>query len=240
MSQIGDYIKLKREASGLTQEEVATALGKARRTYQYWEQGRSEPDNPALIQLAQILRFDLSELKNAQSPIVQLPNTQEPYIKTRRRSKNEFDSERDGISFVPIAAQAGYAKSFIDPVFLNQLERIYMPGFPYRGNRYRIFEVDGSSMEPTLKEGYYVLCEKAEPENWQSLPDYYMYVIITIDRVMVKRLFKKSEDVYVLISDHEEFFPQFTINKSDIQEIWQVKRKMDWELSPPKKFEIKV
>jgi transcriptional regulator with XRE-family HTH domain len=240
LSVIGDYIKEKRKSSGLTQDEVAARIGKARRTYQYWEQGRSEPDNPAILQLAQILRFDPKEIDNAHKFVAQPPEEKEAYFKTRQRTKNEFDQERDGIAFVPITAQAGYTKSYIDPVFLNQLERFYMPGFPYRGNKYRVFEVDGSSMEPTFKEGYYVVCEKIERDMWHTMPDYYTYVVITGDQVLLKRIFKKSEEVYALISDNEDFFPQFTIKVSDIQEVWQVKRKMDWEMSPPKKFEVKV
>jgi transcriptional regulator with XRE-family HTH domain len=239
VSVIGDYIKRKREQSGYTQDEVAIKVGKSRRTLQYWENGSTEPDALALKELANILHFDLSELNKAQSK-AQPTDEKEPYFKTRFRNKTEHDLERDGIAFVPITAQAGYTRSYIDPVFLNQLERFYMPGFPYRGNKYRVFEVDGSSMEPTFKEGYYVVCEKIDKDMWHTMPDYYTYVIITTDQVLLKRIFKKSETQYALISDNEDFFPQFTIKVQDINEIWQVKRKMDWEMSPPKKFEVKV
>jgi hypothetical protein len=43
-----------------------------------------------------------------------------------------------------------------------------------------------------------------------------------------------------MISDNEEFYPQFTMKKSEIKELWLVKRKIDWDMPPPKRFEIKV
>ncbi|MCU7547793.1 hypothetical protein OCK74_01645 [Chitinophagaceae bacterium LB-8] len=57
---------------------------------------------------------------------------------------------------------------------------------------------------------------------------------------MLKRLFRKSEKEFVLISDNEDYYPQFILLTEDIKEIWLVKRKLDWEMSPPKRFEIKV
>lgn len=155
-----------------------------------------------------------------------------------RKPKIESNPEKEGVLFVPISAQAGYSQKFLDPIYLNQLERVYMPGFPYRGDNFRIFEVAGDSMEPTLKEGYFVVGEKVEPDYWTTVADYYIYVIVTTDRCIVKRLVKR-DDSFVAISDNE-FHPQFVIKFEDIRELWYVKRKMDWEMPPPKRFEIKV
>ena len=95
-------------------------------------------------------------------------------------------------------------------------------------------------MEPTFKEGYFVVCERVEKEMWHTIPDYYAYVVITSEQVLLKRIFKKSDTVFIMISDNEEFYNQFTLKISDIREIWQVKRKMDWEMAPPKRFEINI
>lgn len=158
-----------------------------------------------------------------------------------RIPKTQTNPDIEGVIFVPIAAQANYTQHYTEPLFINQLERIYIPGFPYRGDKYRIFEVAGDSMEPTFKEGYYVVGEYQEAGYWNtSIQDYYVYVIVTESRIMLKRIFKKSSEEYVLISDNEEFHPQFVIKVSDIKEIWYVRRKIDWEMPPPKRFEIKI
>lgn len=149
--------------------------------------------------------------------------------------------KEEGIHVVPIMAQAGYSKHYLDPKFVDELQVMNVPNMPYRGDRYRVFEVSGDSMEPTLKEGFHVVSEFVEPDYWSSTAQYYIYVVVTEDRIMVKRLFRKEDgETFVCISDNEEFYPQFSLHRTEIKELWLVKRKIDWEMPPPKRFEIKV
>lgn len=158
----------------------------------------------------------------------------------RNRKAFGDGSPRQGIGIVPIMAQAGYSKHFLDPKFVDELDEIQLPNLPYHGERYRVFEVSGDSMTPTLKEHFHVVAEKVEPEFWNTTAQFYIYVVVTEDRIMVKRLFRKDDGSFVLISDNEEFYPQFVLQPEEIKEIWLVKRKIDWEMPPPKRFEIKV
>lgn len=158
--------------------------------------------------------------------------------KSIRKPKIDLNENTDGITFIPISAQAGYSRRTIDPIFNESLEKLYIPGFPYRGDRFRIWEVEGNSMEPTFKEGFYVLTEKVE--DWKHLKDWYAYVIVTVDSVLLKRIHPKNKTDWVLVSDNEELYPQFLLPINEVKELWFVKRKMDWEMAPPKKFEIKV
>ncbi len=158
-----------------------------------------------------------------------------------RMQKALGTNRQDGLFVVPISAQAGYSKHYLEPSFTEELEVMNVPNMPYRGDRYRVFEVSGDSMEPTLKEGFHVVAEYVDPDYWNSTAQYYIYVVVTEDRIMVKRLFRKEdEQSFVCISDNEEFYPQFSLPKSEIKELWLVKRKIDWEMPPPKRFEIKV
>src|SRR5690606_20009696 len=125
-----------------------------------------------------------------------------------------------------------------DPVFVDELEVMHIPHLPFQGERYRVFEVSGDSMEPTLKEHFHVVAERVEPEYWNSTAQYYIHVIVTEDRIMIKRLFQKSEQEWVLISDNEEFYPQFLLPRRDVREPRLVKRQIDWEVPPPRQLEI--
>lgn len=162
------------------------------------------------------------------------------YTDQRRDRKLESNQLVDGITYIPISALAGYSRRRLDPVFDSSLERLYIPGFPYRGENYRIWEVEGNSMEPTFKEHFFVLTEKIEASSWHQAKDYHVYVIVTLDDVFLKRVFKKNKNEWVLISDNEDLYPQQIFPFNQIKELWVVKRKMDWEMSPPKRFEIKV
>ncbi|WP_315821447.1 S24 family peptidase [Paraflavitalea speifideaquila] len=157
----------------------------------------------------------------------------------RRKRKMEEDYENDGIIYVPIAAQAGYAKSYGSQLFLHHLQKFVLPGFPYRGEKYRVFEVKGDSMEPVFKEGYHLICERIEQEGWLQIAQFYAYIIVLESDIILKRLAFKDDANYVAISDNE-FYKQFLLPMNDIKELWLVKRKMDWEMAPGKKYKIEI
>lgn len=167
---------------------------------------------------------------------------QEPSLQYNGRTpKTETDPEREGITFIPISAQAGYSMKRIDPVFNSSLQKIYIPGMPYRGDNYRIWEVEGHSMEPTFREGYWVVTEKIEGP-WNKIKEFHVYVVVTEDDVMLKRL-KLSETKpghWVLISDNEELYPPILLPVEEVKELWFAKRKMDWEMPPPKRFNVNL
>jgi phage repressor protein C with HTH and peptisase S24 domain len=116
---------------------------------------------------------------------------------------------------------------------------LYIPGLPYKGDKYRYFDVEGDSMDPTIKEGMQVIGELVTPEDWQYAHDYYIYVIVLQNLITIKRVFKKGENHLVIISDND-LYPQQLVNMADIKEMWYVKRILDWRMPPPKQIKITV
>lgn len=157
-----------------------------------------------------------------------------------RRKKAFGEGVDEALTFVPVFAQAGYSKHYLDPKFVSELEQVRIPNMPFKGDKYRVFEVSDDSMEPTLKEHFHVVGELVDPEFWDSTAQFYIHVVVTEERIMVKRVYRKDKEWFVLISDNEEFYPQFKLHRAEIKELWQVKRKIDWEMPPPKRFEITV
>lgn len=94
-------------------------------------------------------------------------------------------------------------------------------------------------MEPTFKERFHVLTEKVPQEGWLQVKEFYAYVIVTNEDVLLKRIKRsmKQKQAWVLISDNNIYEP-FIMPIEIVKELWIVKRKMDWEMSPPKRFEI--
>jgi len=62
MSQFSESLKAVRVKSGKKQRETAEYLGLNLRTYQYYEEGRSEPSIPVLMKLADFFQVGLDEL----------------------------------------------------------------------------------------------------------------------------------------------------------------------------------
>ncbi|NJK83132.1 MAG: peptidase S24 [Saprospiraceae bacterium] len=146
---------------------------------------------------------------------------------------NVQDDER--IVHVPVPAQAGYASDLGDPTFIQDLPTFTLPDYKYKVGTHRSFDVAGDSMEPTLFEGDKVVCSFLEPTLWESsLKDNYVYVIVTRGDIVVKRVFNrlKDERKLALHSDNEAYSP-YSINISDIREIWYVRSKISPFLPSP-------
>jgi len=62
MSQFSESLRAVRIKSGKKQKETADYLELSLRTYQYYEEGRSEPSVPRLIKLADFFQVSLDEL----------------------------------------------------------------------------------------------------------------------------------------------------------------------------------
>lgn len=242
LEEAKEILKKNREAKGLTQTDMANRLGLGLRMYQKIEDGNfPKYKKEHIANIDEILGTNLYALIyefNVPHEST-LNDNNEDYLITRRKLK-QGKNDNDGIVYVPISAQAGYSKRYKEPIYLNTLETAYLPGTRYRGEKYRIFEVDGDSMTPTLKDGQKVIAALVDKDDWQSCPNYYMYVLVSEDMMSIKRIFRKSSEQWVLISDNEDFYEQFGFEVKHLKELWIVKEKLDWDLAPPKKFEIKI
>lgn len=240
-----------REAKGMTQsdvaEQLATGLGQtySLRQYQKMEAGEFPKFKKEVVrQLENILDIHIYELiyeqtGRAHEAFGALAEGTVSHLAQRRKLKMEEDFDNDGIIYVPIAAQAGYAKAYGSNLYLHHLQKFVLPGFPYRGEKYRVFEVKGDSMEPVFKEGYHLICERVEQDAWLHIAEFYAYIIVLESDIILKRLAFKNNENYVAISDNE-FYKQFLLPMKDIRELWLVKRKMDWEMAPGKKYKIEI
>lgn len=61
-ASLGEVIRARREACGMTQELVAQKLGVSRQAVGKWELGKSEPSTTNLMALAELFGTDAAEL----------------------------------------------------------------------------------------------------------------------------------------------------------------------------------
>ncbi len=64
---LGDKIKSRRHAKGLSQQEFADSLSVVRQTVSKWEKGLSVPDSDMLVKIAEILEVSVTELLGEQA-----------------------------------------------------------------------------------------------------------------------------------------------------------------------------
>ncbi len=136
----------------------------------------------------------------------------------------------DNTLMVNQKAAAGYPQNIQETGWQKKLPAFNLPLPEYRNATYRGFQVEGNSMEPNLEAGEWVLGKAMD--NISYINEGKIYVIITFDSVLVKKLYKipnNSSEVR-LVSINPEY-PPFNLAVNEIQELWQVNSKLTFSLN---------
>jgi len=232
-----------RELSGLSQDDFARYIGYSREVVNKVEKGRMRPSKwfveavQKYISEHQIADFsqDVNILGKASHNVnKRLPAA---YLNSRLHQKNE--SSQFLAPLVGIKAQAGYVKGYEQVDYMEALEKYSLPpGVNPVGAVWRYFEIDGDSMEPTLAAGDVVLATIVPIEDWKDIKNFCVYIIHTADQLLIKRIYKKSDTEWVLISDNEDMYPQVLLKVEDIKQLWLFRRQIRAKVPQPKEFKI--
>ncbi len=136
---------------------------------------------------------------------------------------------KNRILHVPLRAKAGYGNQFNNPTYVNGLDAYSLPGDYFKFGTYRSFEIDGDSMMPVLHSGEIVICNKVEDVGlWQdNIKSGYVYVIVTKDDILVKRVLNRiRKDGCLELVSENKFFESVILDVKDVHEIWLVRMKL--------------
>ncbi len=174
-----------------------------------------------------IEKFDINPdfLFNGRLPMIGASQDGEfnPILSVVVDSRNE-----EKIVHIPIAAQAGYMDQVHDPVYFNDLMSYTFPGYDTTRGSFRSFDVSGESMEPSLHHGDLIICQFVEPDDYRRrIRDNFVYVIITRDSILVKRVISRMDEDNVLeLHSDNSFYNVQEVSVNDICEVWEVKTKV--------------
>lgn len=131
------------------------------------------------------------------------------------------------IPMVNKAAKAGYLENIGNKDYLNELGLYRIPGFTE--GTYRIFEVAGESMKPSLLPNDHLICSAVE--DIKEVVDGSICVLVTADKIVVKRVNfqNKERTVITLTSENPEYRP-YSVAANDIKESWLVNAKLTTSL----------
>lgn len=204
-----------------------------------WQSGTKPSDPSIFIKLESIIK-DI-KLSNEEEEELKPNIREEPasYMTQRRNKKNNGGPVM--VPLVPVKAQAGYAKHYSESDFIDSLE-LYpiVPGIDPHGSVWRYFEMEGDSMLKSLNSGDFVLGSQVHREEWDDLKDTLIYVIVTESLVTIKRVMKRKKTGEFILIPENDAYEQRAVKASEIKEIWKYRRHIGWNVSSPKKFEIKI
>lgn len=220
-----------RTQKNVTQDEISEAIGVSKRSYIDYENEKTDIPIKKLQKIATYLNVSINELLGENVPeirsITETITEKTPAVVT-------IDSHnRDNIVLVPYKLKAGYLEGYNDPKFIKKLPSFRLPGV--NNGIFRMFEIEGLSMFPTLSGGYVV---GQFVENWaRDIKDNRIYAVISneLQDGLIKRCLNRIEKYNNLIckSDNRKNYPTQNIHPSTIKEIWEIKVHLNFDLPDP-------
>lgn len=136
---------------------------------------------------------------------------------------NTKESER--IVWVPVMAQMNYAAEINNPSFIQTLATFSLPEQRFKGSTFRAFEMNGDSMNPTIKEGEKVIGGFVEPTAWSTaIQENFVYIVVLRSQIVIRRARLVQLDGITgleLFCDNA-FYPVKQVMFSEISELWFV------------------
>ena len=134
------------------------------------------------------------------------------------------------IPFLPIHAQGGYGRGYGDHEYIESL-----PTYPvivdknYKG-KYRVFEVDGDSMDDGTRNAIYngdkVLCREVKRELWTSklhYKDWYFVICMKNDGITIKQITAHDvEKAIIRCHPLNPIFDDFEVDLNEVAELYNV------------------
>lgn len=236
-------IKEIRQLYNLTQSEFAAALGLTREMVNKMEKGKCPVSKGTNALLQRFIQERQGENFSQEIDLLGQAHANPqpaatPYFEQRREHKNEQAAPLQ-VPLVAQKAQAGYIKGYDHVDYLDSLEKYSLPpGVHATGAIWSYFEVDGDSMEPTFFAGDVILASMLPREDWHDVRNFHVYVILANDQLLVKRIYRKNPEQWVLISDNEELYPQVLLQVEQVKQVWVFRRHIRSRVSPPREFKI--
>jgi transcriptional regulator with XRE-family HTH domain len=222
MAMINKNLKFLRAQQGLTQKQLAEKLGLKQAAIGAYEEERATPPLASLLDLTRIFNVNLDELVRHDLSRGDKDKKSSGFPRSKDVLAITVDSHnRENVELVTQKASAGYMSGYQDVEFVKDLPKISMPVLP-RNKTYRAFEIQGDSMLP-VQPGSIIFGEYQEDAS--SVKNGKLYVVVTRqDGIVFKRIFNFAEDSdkLLLVSDNRQY-PPYTVDVSDILEIWFAK-----------------
>ncbi len=203
---------------GLSNYKLAKLMNSSPSTIANYLNGATTPSSSKLKTLAKCLRINTKWLSEGVGELTKSNDCYDDKIKQnldiviepRVLEKNKT------IPFWNLPVSAG--KGINEIVGSNKPDG-FVKGLPGADIAENILPVNGASMEPEVSNGAIIGVRKMD--NWESLNTERIYLIITQDDRMIKRIEHDEEDKDILwcVSPN---YPRFKVYKTDIIEIQRV------------------
>lgn len=214
----GSRITELRELMNFSQKDFAREIGITQGALSQIERDKSQASFETIRKISDEFNVNCNWLINGVGEVL-LDKAQS--IQTKEAIKS--GTEKALIPLIKEEAHAGYIGGCNDKAYIKQLDVYQIPWF--EKGEYRLFEIIGDSMVPTLHPGEIVVCEFVT--DHATVENSTLCVLISKDGIVAKRIFQYPDQkgFFILKSDNTNYKTQ-TLRKSKVLEAWIIKAKI--------------
>ncbi|RLP55499.1 MAG: helix-turn-helix domain-containing protein [Ketobacter sp.] len=215
-------IKL-RELLSLSQKDFSDSIGITQGALSRLETGKSKLSLDTLTQISQVFNINCNWLINGQGNQFLSGNKNNSESERKQSVITRDINDSILIPMIKEEAQAGYIKNCQDVEYLKTLDVYKIPG--YEEGNYRLFEISGDSMTPTIYPREIVVSEFID--DWDKIENGSICIVISEEGIIAKRVYFYEEDKGFLIlkSDNAEF-KTYSLPLSEVIELWKIQAKI--------------
>lgn len=186
---IGNRIKEARNHKGFSQELLSEKIGVSKRTLINYEQNDKEPTASTILNIAKYCTISEWWLLTGKGEMLLKENN-------LVASNNNYNID---LLNVRAGAGEGIYNYVIETIDTISLDKSFFRT-PINTSKVKGIQVDGDSMEPTLKDGDYVLIDENINFGTNGI-----YAIQYGGQILIKRLQFKMDGTILILSDNDKY-----------------------------------
>lgn len=216
-----------RELLDLSQIEFSDSIGITQGALSQLESGKTQLSFDSIRKINETYNVNCNWLIGKEEPIFLkeesfVANSKNLMSRESQQHEHELRYAPGLIPLVKEEAHAGYIDNCHDDDYVHTLDVYKIPG--YENGDYRLFEVEGDSMVPSIFPREVLVAEFVA--DWGKIENGSLVILVSSDGIVAKRYYIHDDHATVILKSDNPSYKTYSIPLSDIKEVWEIKAKI--------------
>ncbi|VUD58819.1 hypothetical protein TDB9533_02519 [Thalassocella blandensis] len=216
-----------RELLDLSQIEFSDSIGITQGALSQLESGKTQLSFDSIRKINETYNVNCNWLIGKEEPI--FLKEESSVVHSKNAMHNTQQTHDHALQYAPgliplvkEEAHAGYIDNYHDKDYLHTLDVYKIPG--YEHGDYRLFEVEGDSMVPSIFPREVLVTEFVA--KWSEIENGTLVIIVSADGIVAKRYYVHDDHSTVILKSDNPDYKTYSIPVNDIKEVWEIKAKI--------------